>query len=277
MEPLILSHGDQQVSVRPELGGAIAAYRWRDIDLLRPAPADGTVRQMGCFPLVPYANRIGGGRLPGHPALAPNFPPEPHSLHGFGWQRAWHISASSANAAILTLLHAADAHWPFDCDVTLDIRLDQHGLHQCLTLTQRGQGKMPAGLGFHPFFPTDSAPRLDASWDGMWDSGSDHLPRSHSAAAPAAGLAVAQWAVDNCFTGWNGRACLSYARHLVELTADCPFLHCFKPFDGRPFIALEPVSHMPNAHQLAPQQLRQLGSGQQFSISMQIQPHERPS
>jgi aldose 1-epimerase len=275
MMPLTLSQGDQQVRVRPELGGAIERYNWHGIELLRPAPPDGGVRQMGIFPLVPYANRIGNGQLPGHRALRPNFPPEPHSLHGFGWQRPWQASATTDHSALLTLDHAADADWPFDCTCSLAIVLDAVGLHLQLALTHTGSGSMPAGLGFHPFFPTASGPLLDARWDGRWETGADQLPLLQVAAVPATRMPVQNWEVDHCHTGWDGKASLQYARHSVALSADCAFLHCFKPADGRPFIALEPVSHQPNAHQLAPQQLHQLERGQQFSITMHIQAQER--
>ena len=277
MAGLTLTHGDQQVLLRPQLGGAVERFTWRDIDLLRPAGPDAGVRHMGIFPLLPYANRIGNGQLPGHPPLAQNLPPEPHSLHGFGWQRPWQIDISSERQARLTLAHVADADWPFDCSGTFDVLLAAGGLHLRLGVRHDGPGSMPAGLGFHPFFPTDSATLLDAHWSGMWETGPDHLPRQHIAAVPAAGMALADWHIDHCFTAWDGVARLHYRTHIVTISADCPFLHCFKPADGRPFIALEPVSHMPNAHQMAPRQLRQLGHGEQFCITMHIQPQARPA
>ncbi len=88
---------------------------------------------------------------------------------------------------------------------------------------------------------------------------------------------MTDWRVDNCFAGWNGAATLDYATHSVRIEAgpECPYIVCFRPADGRPFIALEPVSHVSNAHQLeergvAGLGLRMLAPDQTFSIRMAI-------
>lgn len=277
MPALTLACGTNQVQVRPDTGAAIEQFSWRGMDILRPTPPDATtVRQMASFPLVPYANRIGSARLPGHAPLRLNFLPEPHSLHGFGWQRPWQVSAASANTARLQLIHAKDQDWPFDCVCTLDIMLDMESLHLRLTLRNTDLRDMPAGLGFHPFFPLDADTRLTARWEGMWET-ENQLPVRHVAVPAAAQKALANWQVDHCFTDWNGSAVLDYASHRVVLAAggQCPNLQCYRPGDGRPFIALEPVSHIPNAHQLAESGnpdtgLRTLSSGQSFEISMSI-------
>ena len=282
MAILSLACGANQVLVHPGVGGAIRQFLWRGIDILRPTPLDAGVRQMGVFPLAPYSNRIGYGHLPGHAPLRPNFPGEPHSMHGFGWQRAWRVLAVDRCRARLLLEHAADEDWPFDCELTQDVELDEHALTLRLALRNTDTRAMPVGLGFHPFFPVDGDTRLDAQWDGMWERDLDHLPEHHVAATCAALRAVAGWKVDNCFTGWMGAATLDYAHHRVRIEAGpaCGYLVCFRPGDGRAFIALEPVSHIPNAHQMAargvaPTGLRELASGECFDISMTITPSEK--
>ena len=64
---LILQDALSHLEICPELGGAIANWRLRGsgLPLLRhsdaAALAAGTPRRLGCFPLVPWSNRIGGG------------------------------------------------------------------------------------------------------------------------------------------------------------------------------------------------------------------------
>ncbi len=54
------------------------------------------------FPLVPYSNRIGNGSFEWRGkcmTLARNFPPEPHAIHGVGFERAWQVRSRSADSA----------------------------------------------------------------------------------------------------------------------------------------------------------------------------------
>lgn len=278
---LTLASGDTSATVSALTGGAIATLQWRGIDLLRPGAADATVRQMGMFVMVPYSNRIGHGRLPGEAPLPANFPGEPHSIHGFGWQRPWQATQEGAGSVRLDLAHAADSHWPFACHATQHIALQADGARLVLSVKNTDTRAMPAGLGFHPFFPVDEHTRLQADWSGRWELGDDHLP-THLAPLSArddfsAPRDVSGWRVDNCFSGWRGRVTLHYARHSMRIEAgpECPHIVCFRPDDGRAFVALEPVSHISNAHQLAHggvagTGLRTLAPGQTFSIHMAI-------
>jgi aldose 1-epimerase len=86
-----LAAGGWSATIRPELGGAVLGLDWRGHPVLRPTP-DGSndILETACFPLVPYANRIAGGRFAfgGHRVALPV--PErfaPHALHGDGWLR----------------------------------------------------------------------------------------------------------------------------------------------------------------------------------------------
>ncbi|MFC0133783.1 hypothetical protein CR105_09115 [Massilia eurypsychrophila] len=278
---LALAQGDTSAAIDAHTGGAVASLKWRGIDLLRPAGEGATVREMGMFVLAPYSNRIGLGALPGETRLAANFPGEPHSIHGFGWQRAWQVSGAGADWACLELVHAPDEHWPFSCRATLNIALRTDGVRMQLSLRNNDTRPMPAGLGFHPFFPVDAATCLQAQWDGRWELDAARLPTHLTTLSTrddfSAPRSVGGWQVDNCFTGWPGRATLSYAHHCVRIEAgpECPYVVCFRPADGRPFVAIEPVSHVSNAHQLEQRGvtgtgLRWLAPAETFSIRMAI-------
>ena len=61
---IVLAASDWTTVLRPELGGSVASLTWKGRDVLRPTPAEATdPLQTACFPLVPYANRIAGGRF----------------------------------------------------------------------------------------------------------------------------------------------------------------------------------------------------------------------
>lgn len=261
---LQLTHGGSAAIICPKIGGSIAQFTWRGHHILRPAPdtaiRDSLVRQMGFYPLVPYSNRIGHGRLFANGEtfqLRANAPPELHALHGFGWQREWQVESQSESSATLTLVHAPDADWPFACEAREHIVLTGDELRITLSLRNTDSRPMPAGLGFHPYFPIDASTQLQTEYEAMLAMGPDKLPTEQVAVPPEADFrqrrAVDGWTVDNCFTGWNRTATLSYATHQVRIEAseECRQLVCFAPNDGRNFIAIEPVTNVNDAFALS--------------------------
>jgi len=249
--PLVLKCRDTTAMVYPRMGGSIGRWTWRERAILRAAQVPESVEDMGCFPLLPFANRIGGGELPGTGRLALH-PSEPNSLHGVGWQAPWAVLERSRDAARLKLAHRADRRWPFDFTAILSITLGPDSLVQALHLRNDGAADMPAGLGFHPFFPVDSDTVLRTAWDGMWETDAAMLPRVHRLLVSPGRLPLQGWTVNHCFTGWDGCAVLEYGRHSVSVHADpsCRFLQCYQPAGDGSFVAIEPVTHIPNAHQL---------------------------
>ena len=261
---LQLHHTDNDVTICPDIGGTIARFNWRGQPIFRSASdaaiSERVVRQMGCYPLIPYSNRIGQAELISngqHYRLRANSPPEPHALHGFGWQRAWQVTAHTQNAAELTLKHTPDVDWPFACEGAQTIRLTENALHLSLAVRNTDTRAMPAGLGFHPYFSITRETTLQTGWKNMWAMGADALPTELIAIPAEADFTqpriVDGWKIDNCFTGWSRRAVLDYPSHRVQLDASaaCQQLVCFAPNDGRQFIALEPVTNINNAFALA--------------------------
>ncbi|MBL8516470.1 MAG: aldose 1-epimerase [Betaproteobacteria bacterium] len=257
---LELIAGPSRLVIAPAVGGALVRHRWRDIDILRPAPdeavRDGRVRLMACYPLVPYSNRIAHAKLKTADreySLRPNFPPEPHAIHGVGWQRAWQVLSSHKDEAVLALDHAPDPDWPFAFRAEQSFKLEPDALSLTLSLTNRDSRAMPAGLGFHPFFPIRPGLHLQTRWSGMWEMGEDKLPTRHVATPTESDFSVPRpvdrWKIDNVFTGWERVARLEHDGHTVVLTANevLSRVVCFAPRDGRDFVAIEPVSHVINA------------------------------
>ncbi len=283
-----LQSADTEVLLCPEIGGAVARFTWRGIDILRRAPDtainEKLVRQMGSYALMPYSNRIGHGKLiVGNQTfpLRANFPPGPHAIHGFGWQRAWQVAKQGKDFAELRLGHESDVDWPFACEALQTIRLAAASLQLTLAVKNIDKRVMPAGLGFHPFFPLTLETHLQADWKGMWKMDADSLPIEWVSVPPEADYSqlrpTANWTVDNCFTGWTRRAVLDYPTHRMQIDASeaCRQIVVFAPNDGRNFIALEPVTNINNAFALAAKGVadtgvRMLASGESFEISMTI-------
>jgi aldose 1-epimerase len=286
------SSGDGDVASRlilnPALGGAIMHFEQRGLPVLRPTPAGADdPLQTASFPLVPFANRIAGGRFDfdgREIRLAPNLGDHPHTLHGQGWRDAWTVAAVSPGRAVLTLAHAAD-EWPWSWTAEQVILHDERGLRTELSVRNTSDRPMPAGLGFHPAFPAPQRARLKASLDGVWLIDDQVLPvhrasmlewaevcgRNWTADAPVAGTTL----VDHCFTGWDGRAEITApGRPATILTAsdNCGWLHIFSP-PGGDFLCCEPVTHHPDPFaqpNLADTGVAVLAPGEILSAWMQI-------
>lgn len=252
-----LRHGAYELEVCPAIGGCITVFRHDERDLMRPAGAtflaDADPREAGSFPLVPFSNRIADGRFgfDGRSyALAPNLAPEPHAIHGYGWQHPWQIETAGESDLTLTLDHRI-AGTPLDYRAQQTFALGEHGLELTIELTNRGEGPMPAGIGCHPYFVRGAATTLEARLDHVWLADARKLPTRPVALPPGWDLAaaprVADLELDNCFGGWDGAARIRWPELGLTLAvaADPVFGHLvvYVPA-GRDHFCVEPVSHV---------------------------------
>lgn len=259
---LTLRAQDASLLVAPESGGAIAGWARGPVRLLRMPLTDavlrGDVHGMACFPLLPYANRIGHARFAwaGKTWQLRPFPGHPNALHGVGWKRPWDIAALTEASVRLTLTHDpagpdGPVDWPFAFTATEEIVLERDRCRITLSLTNRHREPAPAGLGVHPYFPAPGA-ALQFQAASVWENDAINLPQTRIAIPPAwdhsTGCPIGAVALDNCFVGWRQPAVLRWPTHTLTLTADPMFDHLqvYTP-PGQPFFAVEPVSHAPDA------------------------------
>ena len=174
-----LAAGDYRLVVAPSRGGSILSFEWRGQPLMRES-AGSTILDVACFPLVPYSNRISGGRFHwnGHPVLlSPNLPAvDPRNpLHGFGWVSEWTVLAKTRKALRIEHRYPGGA-WPWSYRAELVYMLTDGGLTARLALSNLAAEPMPAGLGFHPYFPRNSATRYLGLHRGEWQNDAEGLP-----------------------------------------------------------------------------------------------------
>jgi aldose 1-epimerase len=250
--------GTSSLVVAPEYGAGLTGWMLGRTPMLRralPQAVAGEPQAMGCFPLLPYGNRLARGcfRWRGTDyRLRPNFGDHPHTIHGLGWQRAWSVDRVDASSVTLTLQHRADASWPFAFDAVVSYALSDQGLTVTIGLTSRHDAPAPAGIGLHPFFPKAHDPALRFDAVRVSQNGADALPRHHADPpvdwCHAAPRNVAESRLDNCFTGWAGTAEILAGPASLLLQASGAFrqLQVFTP-SWVNFFCIEPVSHVPDA------------------------------
>ncbi len=256
--PLLeIASGAYEVGLTPS-GGGVAYLRFQGVDVLRPAgeSRDGPLG-LSSFPLVPYANRIAHGQFTWggrSVSLAPNFGDHPHCLHGDGWLAPWTAAQAGADLAILDL-DREGGDWPWAYSARQTVQADREGVTFELELLNRAESAMPAGLGFHPYFPDRSDARLTANVESVWLASEDGLPTTAAAADTfgdwASGAPLRSTAlIDHCHAGWAGLAAIVLPRQglMVRMTASANlgYLHIYSP-PGEDFFCVEPVSHRPDA------------------------------
>jgi aldose 1-epimerase len=240
--------------VAPQLGGCIAGLWLDGIPVLRSTPAAQltSARQSGSYPLVPFSNRIAQASLvwqgTQHP-LVRNNGAEPHAIHGVGWQRPWEVLEDDGSFAMLSYEHPADPSWPFAFDSSQTLRLKGNALEMTLSVTNQSNLPAPAGLGWHPYFVKRDSTHLAFHATGRWEMGGDKLPTARNASAgldtPCAFLDV-----DHCFDGWSGAAQLRDELLRIRVSSSLSRLVVFTN-GTRDFVAIEPVSHVNNAINMA--------------------------
>lgn len=236
--------------IRADMGGCIAGLWHEGHAVLRsPLPQSlATSRQSGCYPLVPYSNRIGGAVLHWHGmnyALPANNPPEPHAIHGVGWQRPWNVSDSSTTHVTLTHAHGGDACWPFAYRAEQHLRISDGRLEARMSITSEDDRPCPVGLGWHPYFVKRPTSQLRFAASGRWEMGEDKLPTQRRNVT-GIDTGCASLDVDHCFDGWQGEAVLRDNVLITRIRSDMSRLVVFTN-GTRDFVAIEPVSHVNNA------------------------------
>jgi len=284
-ELVTIAAGNLRLQLSPSIGGAISGFTWdgsRPILRESHSPLEKAV-DAASFPLVPYVNRIRGGRFSfrGHEVrIAPNMAGDPSPLHGQGWINRWSIEWARERQAALRFRHEP-GEWPWLYDAWQGFELDEGGLTIKLECQNLAEEPMPCGLGQHPYFPCGPETRLDTEVTHVWTIDEHVLPVEK---VPAEGRfdlrdrLVCGQDLDHGFGGWGGEVRMSDPEWPYELrlsSADARFFQLYSPQGGGIFVA-EPVSHA-NAALNAPEEewaelgMRVLDPGEAMSLTMRLE------
>jgi len=283
-----LTAGKLSLTLSPWIGGAISAFNWAGDDGERPilrkcnSPLE-KVLDASCFPLVPYVNRIRGGRFSfrgREVRLQPNMAGDPSPLHGQGWLDAWEVEEAEDTRAVLSFRHEA-GEWPWNYEARQEFALDERRLTIRLTCRNRSNEPMPCGLGQHPYFPCGPETRLDTRVSHAWTIDEHVLPVEK---VPAEGRfdlrnrLVCGQGLDHGFDRWGGLAWMGdpgWPYELLLSSAAGGFFQLYSPPEGGIFVA-EPVTHA-NAALNAPEAdwselgMGVLEPGRELSLDMRLE------
>lgn len=232
-DTMVLDAADVRLTVSAADGGRMASLVVRGHELLVTVGYGPTM--WGVYPFAPFAGRIRDGRFQfnGMEVKLPlNLPP--NAIHGTVFERAWRVQGPE------TISTDLGPNWPFRGRVTQQFEVRTDGLD--VTLRLEAEDRMPATLGWHPWFVrrlagADSDVELRFSAERMYERAPAGLPTGRLV-APKPG----PW--DDCFVGvhsaprltWPGNLALelrSTADHWV-VYSELPDAVCVEPQTGPP-------------------------------------------
>jgi aldose 1-epimerase len=253
-----IADGDSLCRVAPGLGGSIVSWTVAGQPMLRTASKEaitqGNRLGLSSFPLVPYSNRIGNGRFNWRGKqiqLTPNFAPEPHAIHGTGWEDRWQVESHCPSKISLTLDHRGGARWPWPFAARQQLIVHSDGLTLAMSVENRAVEPAPLAFGHHPYFDKAGA-SLSFAAKRVWMNGENMLPTQAVVPAGPLDFSTTVWLgrheVDHCYAGWDGRARIVWRGRLLglDITSDMSAAIVYIPALGSSF-CFEPVPHVNNA------------------------------
>jgi aldose 1-epimerase len=279
--------GKLRVVLSPSVGGSISAVEWSDGGSRRPIlrkcnSSSQNVLNAASFPLVPYVNRIRGGRFTFRTRevnIAPNMAGDISPLHGQGWLHPWRVEQATQDRAILSFRHSA-GEWPWDYEALQEFALDERGLSATLACRNVDDEPMPCGLGQHPYFLCGPNTRIDTRVSHAWTIDEHVLPVEKVPAEGRYDLSdrlVCGQDLDNGFGGWAGEAAMTDPAWPYDLRLASPqarFFQVYSPPEGGIFVA-EPVTQANGALNVPENQWAELGlgvlaAGEAMSLDMRL-------
>ncbi|GAA4011733.1 aldose 1-epimerase [Sphingomonas swuensis] len=284
---ITLFAGNLELVLSPSIGGAIRNLSWNGgngpVPLLRESHSEcETVLGMASFPLVPFVNRVRGGRFTfrgREVVMAPNMSGDLSPLHGQGWLGAWSVESHGNQDAELRFVHAP-GEWPWAYEALQIVCLDKTGLSIRLQCRNTSDTPMPCGLGQHPYFPCGPETRIETAVATAFEIDEHVLPTDEVPATGRFDLAdrpVCGLGLDHGFGGWGGEALLSDPAWPAPLRLSSPnaaFFQLYSPEAGGIVVA-EPVTHA-NAALNEPEErwtelgMRVLEPGEDMRLDMRL-------
>lgn len=275
-------------------GGGVLGLWWERGDLrlplLREAPSDDAdASTSGCFPLVPFGNRVRDNRFMFRGrsyALEANTARDPHYLHGDGWRSEWFVLKESRSEVEFGFSNEG-ASTPYRYEARQRFAIEDDSFQVDLRVKNVGAEALPFGLGWHPYFPMTPAATLKAPARRFWTEVEGWLPGEVTEIPGDLDFSLPRglpqrW-VNNGFEGWDGTAEITWPERnsRLVLTAGEGMKHyfifvsdaTFDPNFRNDYFCFEPMSHMADGHNLPDLGgLVVLEPGEAMSVSLRMRP-----
>ncbi|WP_308798097.1 aldose epimerase family protein [Agromyces silvae] len=160
-DPRLLEIGDEELSclVSPT-GATLHRVRHGAVEVLSAPYAVEPSRGHHGAVLAPWPNRVADAayRFDGVQHRLPvNDHAFGHAIHGFVFDREWHVEAHGEHAVRLSTDLADEPGYPFEIHLEVAYRVE-HGTLRCsATWENVGDTIAPFGIGFHPYLRLDGA------------------------------------------------------------------------------------------------------------------------
>jgi aldose 1-epimerase len=257
--PLVaLEHGAYKLTVAPHFGARIVSLTHNGRDIVRAASSEALsypkVYEFSGFPLMPYSGPLFG---PGFSfggvdyALDRTVREEPTATHGDAWIAPFRIASQDACSVTLHYDHEPkEGTYPFRFRGEVRFELSGAGLLLFLRVTSQDHRLMPAGIGYHPYFPKPAGTRLRFDAIGVWPADAPEVVNEPcgpliDGLSFRDGPDVSEMVVDRLYEGWDGRAELHYpdgASTVITADGALDKLQIYSAWDY-PYVCVEPVSN----------------------------------
>ncbi|MBJ9259891.1 aldose 1-epimerase [Citrobacter amalonaticus] len=246
-----LQKGNISIQIHPQDGARMTSLQAFGYEVLRQWEPQRRAFQYGCFPMVPWAGRLGYATLnvDGERYTLPANKP-PHALHGMACYSHWEIVDKTSDR--LRLRMPLSSPWPWRGEVLQTVTLEEDGLVLRLEIHSESE-TFPASAGWHPWFAkrlghSIEDEELQISFNADWqeEPGDDELPTGNRI-TPRGG----PW--DDCFgftsglnvsLRWPGKLTMSMQSAAQSLVV----------FDKQPDAScVNPLTQAPNAINRTPQ------------------------
>lgn len=259
-----------------------------DSSVLRAGQSSSAPLPAASFHMLPYSNRIRGGRFNFQGSAHQLLFAETHAIHGAVRKLPWRIVSQTPQSLLCELDSSEHPgfNWPWPMRARIEQSVDGAILNSALTLTNPGDKPMPVGGGWHPYFVRTilgSEATLTLPVDQVYpDSNGDCLPDGAAVALPAEldfrqprELDASQ-RIDCCLAGLQGSCVIDWQEAGIKLTMQaselCRYLVFFNP--DMPHFAVEPVTNANDAFNLASRGIENgmqvLAPDESLSISMAL-------
>jgi aldose 1-epimerase len=165
VEVVTLADGPIEVELLPSIGARLHRLRAFGHDLLHSPddPADHRREPLrwGGYVMAPWCNRIATGptSVLGQVVDLPSNFTDGTAIHGQVCAAPWHQRADGT-----FWVQGGGDGWPWPYETTLRVTIDGSVLAIDQSLTNLGDGPMPAGIGLHPWFRRPIEVRINAQY-----------------------------------------------------------------------------------------------------------------